>query len=175
MALLVLAHVEPGHRVLIVEHEPCKGTGKLGLPDAGRTEKDERADGAVWILQAGASTPQGVCNGRDGLVLPDHPAVEPVLDMDQLLGLALEQAVDRNARPPCHRRGDIVLVDLLLHHRILRGAPAGQLLLQRGDLAVADLCHSLEVPLAFGALSLHPQLVDPARRVLDPFERLLLL
>ena len=50
-----------------------------------------------------------------------------------------------------------------------------ELLLERGQLAVADLGDALEVALALGALGLHPQLVDPARDLADPVERVLLL
>ena len=48
--LLVLGHVEPHHRSLVVEHELRERAGELGLPDPGRAEEDERADRAVRIL-----------------------------------------------------------------------------------------------------------------------------
>ena len=57
---------------------------------------------------------------------------------------------------------------------LARAAALGELLLERGDLAVADLGDPLQVALALGALGLHPQLVDPPGRVLDALERLLL-
>ena len=80
--------------------------------------------------------------------------------------LALEQPVDRDARPAGDDGRDVVLVDLLLHHRVLvcgcRPRSASSLL-ERRELAVADLRHALEIALALGALGLHAQLVDPAR------------
>ena len=94
--------------------------------------------------------------------------------MDQLLGLALEQPVDRDARPAGDDGGDVVLVDLLLDHRVLGPRALGELALERRDLAVADLGDALQVAVALGALGLHPQLVEAARRLLDPLERLLL-
>ena len=72
--------------------------------------------------------------------------------------------VDRDARPAGDDRGDVVLVDLLLDHRLGLGASRSrELLLERGQLAVADLGDALEVAVALGALGLHAQLVDPPR------------
>ncbi len=51
VALLVLGHVEPDHRPLVVEHELGERAGELGLADAGRAEEDERADRAIRILE----------------------------------------------------------------------------------------------------------------------------
>ena len=61
--LLVLAHVDPDHRLLVVEHELGERACELGLADTGRAEEDERADRPVGILQPGARAPQRV---RDG-------------------------------------------------------------------------------------------------------------
>src|SRR6516225_3053023 len=44
--------------------------------------------------------------------------VQTVLHLDELLGLALEEPVDRDSGPAPHDRGYVVLVDLFLHHRI---------------------------------------------------------
>ena len=79
---------------------------------------------------------------------------------------------------PVHERddgGDVVLVDLLLHHRRLGRLPLLQLLLERGQLAVANLGDALQVAGALCALGLHAQLVDPVRDLADPVERGLLL
>ena len=89
--LLVLGHVEPHHRALVVEHELRERAGELGLADAGRAEEDERADRPVRVLQAGARAAQRVRDRRDRLVLADDALVQPLLHVDQLLGLALEQ------------------------------------------------------------------------------------
>ncbi len=99
VALLVLGHVEPYHRALVVEHELGERLRELGLADAGRAEEDERADRAVRILEAGARPPERVRNGRDRVVLADHAAMKPLLHVDQLLGLALEQPRDRDSGP----------------------------------------------------------------------------
>ena len=174
--LLVLAHVDADHRVLVVEHELGECAGELRLADAGRPEEDERPDRPVGILQAGARAAERIRDRGDRLVLADDALVQALLHVDQLLGLPLEQPVDRDAGPAGDGGGDVVLVDLLLDHRVGRPALAlGELALERGQLAVADLGDALQVAFALGALGLHPQLVDPPRRVLDALERLLLL
>jgi hypothetical protein len=89
--LLVLGHVQPDHGPLVVEHELGQRAGKFRLPHSGRAEKDERADRPVRVLQARARAPERVGHGLDGLVLADDALVQPLLHVDQLLGLALEQ------------------------------------------------------------------------------------
>ena len=159
--LLVLRHVEAHHRALVVEHELGERAGELGLPDAGRPEEDERADRAVRILEARAGSPQRVRHGLDRLVLADDALVQPLLHVDELLDLALEQARDRDPRPRGDDGGDVVLVDLLLDHRHLGALLAlGELLLELGEDPVLDLGDAREVPGALLALGLHPQLVD---------------
>ena len=94
------------------------------------------------------------------------------------ISFSVSPSSSRSTGIPVQRRddgGDVVLVDLLLDHRVLGPVALGELALELRDLAVADLGDALEVALALGALGLHPQLVEPARRVLDPLERLLLL
>jgi hypothetical protein len=80
--------------------------------------------------------------------------MQPLLHVDQLLGLALEQPVDRDAGPASDDGGDVVLVDLLLHEQVALLRPLGEQLLELGDLAVADLGDALQVALALGALRL---------------------
>src|SRR5262249_37477558 len=151
-----------------VEHELRERPRELGLADAGRAEEHERADGPVRVLQAGARTTERVRYRLDRLALADDAPVHPVLHLDELLGLALEEPVDRDTGPARDDRGDVVLVDLLLHHRVGRERVAlRELLLDLGQLAVADLGDALEVARALLALGLALQLVDPLRDLLD--------
>ena len=78
--------------------------------------------------------------------------------------------------PAADDEGDVVLVDLLLHHRLaLRRLTLLELGFERRQLAVADLGHALEVAFALGAIGFLAQLVDGAGDILHPLERLLLL
>ena len=112
--LHVLAHVDPDHGALVVEQELGQRAGQLGLADPGGAQEDERADRSLRVLEPGAGTPDGVRDGDHRLVLADQPLVQPVLHVQQLLGLALHQAADRDARPARDDLGDVVGVDLLL-------------------------------------------------------------
>jgi hypothetical protein len=79
MLLHVLGHVEADERLLAVEKELGERTCQLRLPDAGRAEKDERADGAVRVLDACTRPDDGVGDGTHGLVLSDHALMEMLL------------------------------------------------------------------------------------------------
>ena len=58
--LLVLGHVDPHHRLLVVEQELGQRARQLGLADAGRPEEQEAAERPVRILQPGARAADGV-------------------------------------------------------------------------------------------------------------------
>ena len=164
-------------RALVVEHELRERPRELGLADAGRAEEDERADRAVRILQAGTRASQCVRNGLDRFVLADDPLVQTLLHVDQLLGLALEQPVDRDAGPARDDGGDVVLVYLLFHHRVLelRAVALRELAFQLRQLAVPNLGRAIEVSGALGAFVLRAQLVDALRDLLHAVERFFLV
>ena len=95
--------------------------------------------------------------------------------MDQLLDLALEQAVGRDPRPLRDDGGDVVLVDLLLDHRgRLRLLALRELAFELRQEAVADLGDASQLAVPLGALGLHAQLVDLPRDLLDAVEQVLL-
>jgi hypothetical protein len=89
--------------------------------------------------------------------LPDHPAAQRVFHPEQLGRLALQQPPGRDTRPRGHHIGHVVRADLLLEHHLrvtgCRGG-LGELLLQRGDLAVAQLSGQAEVAVALGPVGL---------------------
>ena len=70
--LLILAHIDTGHAVLIVKQVFSQRFGKLGLTYTGRTEEDERTDRTFRILQSGTATTHGIRNGCNSLFLTDH-------------------------------------------------------------------------------------------------------
>ena len=77
---LVLAHVQPDHVVLSVEQRGRERPGQLGLPEAGRTEEDERPDGLARVLDAGPGPDDGIGHGLHGLVLADDPLVQDLIE-----------------------------------------------------------------------------------------------
>src|SRR5512134_2589840 len=135
-----------------------------------------RSSSNMNSARARASSAERIGDRLDGLLLADDPLMQALLHVDELLGLALEQARDGDARPARDDGGDVVLVDLFLHHRLeLLLLALGQLGLERGQLAVADLGDSLQVAGPLGALGLHAQVVDPLGDLADAVELLLLL
>jgi len=112
--LQVLGHVDPDHRLLIVEQEIGQRAGQLGLADTGRAQEEKRADRAARVLQAGTRPADRVGDGFDRLVLADDPLVQPVLHLDELRHLALEKLRHRNPRPGADDLGDVVRVHLFL-------------------------------------------------------------
>src|ERR1700748_313914 len=56
-----------------------------------------------WRPVRGARSAVG--DPLDGLALPDDARVEPILHVDELLRLTLEEPIDRDPRPPSDDRG----------------------------------------------------------------------
>ena len=83
------------------------------LPTPVGPEEDERADRALRVLDARARADDGVGDELHGLVLADHALVQDLVEAQQLLALALDQAGDRDAGPAGDDLGDLVLGDLL--------------------------------------------------------------
>jgi len=154
---------------------------QLRLPDAGRAEEDERADRPVGVAEPGASPPDRRRHRGDGIVLADDALVEPLLDVQQLLRLALEHAAHGDAGPARHHRGDVVLVDLLLEKGAVSLQLAEALLLrderplQLGERAIAKFRGATEVGGQLGTLGLVAQLLDPPLDVADGADGSLLL
>ena len=92
--------------------------------------------------------------------------LKAVLHREQLRHLGLHQARDRDPGPLRHDLGDVVGIDVLaqVDGGLALGGLAriglGELALELGDLAVAQLGGALVVELAFGPLELHPRLVE---------------
>ena len=111
--LHVLAHVERDQRVLVAEQELGERLGELGLADAGGPEEDERAAGALRVLQTGTGAADALADGLDGVLLADDPLVQLGFHVEELGGLFFGELVDRDAGPDAEHLGDGFLVDLV--------------------------------------------------------------
>ena len=164
--------------MLVVEEELRERLGQLGLADAGRAEEQERAGRPVRVGDAGPRAPDGVGDGPDRRALPDQALAQPVLHVQELLGLALAAAGRWGCRSswPRPRRCPAALTSSLTIGVVLLLGLVGarQLLLQRRDLAVADLAGPDQVALAQRPVGLDPQLVDLRAQLADLVEALLL-
>ncbi len=102
--------------------------GQLGLADAGWPEEHERADRPVRILQARPGAPHGPRHGFDRFGLADDALAELAFHGEQLLALAFEHAIDRDAGPAAHDLGDVRGLHDFLDHRVVGLAVAVRIL-----------------------------------------------
>ena len=125
--------------------------------------------GRSRVAEPRARAAHGVRDQQQRLVLADHALAQAVLDVQQLLDLALEHPRDRDAGPLRDHLGDVLGVDLLLEHRCFwpgscRRASlvlAASCLLELGQRAVAQLGRLAEVARAASAcLGLEARLLD---------------
>ena len=166
MPLLVLRHVDAHERRLVVEQLLGERLRQLGLADAGRAQKDERAERPVALLQPGPGPADGVGHGLDGLGLADDALADLVLQVEQLGAFGLQHLRDRDAGRARDHVRDVLGVDLLLEHRAAllhlgeRARGGGDGRFQGRDLAVADLGHLAKVALALQVGGLRFERVD---------------
>src|SRR5262249_3114750 len=146
------------------------------LADAGRPEKHERADWPVGILQPRAGTAHRRRDRAHRLELADHALAEFLFHPQQLLALALEHAVDRDAGPPRDH-----LRDVLGRHRLPDGrAAAGpllerlELLLKLRDAAIGELTGALVLATALRSCELVARMVELGLELLHLAELVLL-
>ena len=151
----------PDHRLVVVEEERRQRLGQLGLADAGRPQEQERPERPVRVVQPRPRPPDRVRHRLHRLALADDPAPELLLHAQELLALALEHPVDRDAGPALDHRRHLLRRDRLLDHHVLAGALGLlQPLLELRDDAVGELARPLQVPLPLDVLELHPRLVE---------------
>ncbi len=143
-----LAHVDADHGVAAVEQELGQRLAQLGLAHAGRAQEQERAAGPVRVGQAGTRTAHRVGDDLDRLFLAHHPLMQHVLHAQQLVALAFQHAVDRNAGPARDHLGDLLGGDPVLDQLelgVFRFLRRVQLLFQLRQLAVLQFAHAAEV------------------------------
>ena len=171
-----LAHVDAHHRRLVVEQERGQRLGQLRLADAGGAEEHERADRPVRILQAGAGAANGLGHGLHRLALADDAPGDLVFHAKELVALAFQHLVDRNAGPARHH-----LRDILLRHRfgveavVLLFLDSLELALQARNDSIGEFTSAGEVALALGHFHVAAGLVQLFLQRLDIGDLLLFL
>src|ERR1039458_2123416 len=111
MFLHELGHVEADQRFFGAEHELRQGARDFGLADARGAEEQERADGAVRVLQASTRTADGASQSADRLVLRNDALVQLFLDTQQFLRLFFFDRGDGHAGPARDHVFDVFAVD----------------------------------------------------------------
>src|SRR5579864_4332718 len=87
MLLHELRHIEADQRFLAAEEEVRQCARHFGFTHAGRSQEQERADGAVRGFQAGTRAADRAGQGADGFVLRDHAPVQLFFHAQQFLRL----------------------------------------------------------------------------------------
>src|SRR3712207_992027 len=108
VALLELAHVHPDHRVLLTEEVLGKGAGELCLAHARGAEEDKAPDRALRVLYAGPGAPDGLGDGLDGLLLAYDALVQDGLEVQEPLGLLLDDVGRGHAGPLLEDARDVL-------------------------------------------------------------------
>ena len=166
MPLHVLAHVDADDVVLGVEERLRQRLGEFRLADAGGAEEEEGTDRAARVLDPRTGADHRVGHEPDGFVLADHAPVQDLVQAQQLLALALDQAGDRDAGPLGDDLRDLVVGHLFPQQpargvgRAFRLLLALELRRQVGEDAVPQLGGAVQVVVAFGDLDLAPHLFD---------------
>src|ERR1700693_16229 len=109
--LHVLRHVDAYDRFGVVEEKLGEAARNLGLPDARRSEEDERTDRAFRVLEPRAGATNRPRDDADGFVLTDHPLVQLLLHREQLLRLALREPAHGDAGPRSDDVRDVFFSD----------------------------------------------------------------
>ena len=176
--LLILAHIDTGHHVLVVEQGLGQSLGQFGLTDTGGTEEHERADGPLLVLQPGTASAHCIGHCPYGLVLTHYPLVQHVLHMQQLGLLALQHTGYRYAGPLGHYLGYVLRLHRLVDQRVgigrLLSSKLVYLLLGRGYLAVTQLSHAAVIAAALRLVGLEPVLLDIRTLLGDTGQQVLL-
>src|SRR5450631_2198612 len=172
-----LRHVDAHHGVFGVEQEFGKRLAKLGLANARRTQKQERAVRAARIGKAGARAANGVRDDVHRFLLADDAPRERLFHAQQLLFFAFEHLRNRNAGPFGHDLGDLLLRDLIPHQADvfgLRGERTGELFLKLRDAAILQLRHAPQIPGTARAVELDAHAIKLSANVRRALQRGLL-
>ncbi len=163
--LLILAHVDTRHHVLVVKEVFGQRLGEFCLADTSGAQEDERADRTLGVVEAGTAAAHCVGDGCDGFVLTHDAAVELFFEVEQFLLLALHHLVDGDSGPARHYVGYVLGIHFFLDEGLL-ALHGAELLLNLGDFLaflldarIADFGHTAIVAFALGLVGLEVELL----------------
>ena len=161
MAFHELRHVETHQGGFIVEKKLGQGFRQFRLADPCRTEKQERPEGTIRIVQACTGPSDRVGNGTYRRILPDNPPLDFVLHLDQPLALALKHFRSGHASPSLDHG-----CDLFGRYRFFKrlgfsiGLNFGDAFFKRRYDSVTQLAGSRQIAFALHPLEFNPSLVQ---------------
>ena len=150
-----LGHVDPHHRVLVVEQKLGHGFGKLGFTHTGWPEEKETTQRACLVIQTSPRTTHRISNGTYRLVLTNDTVVQLVFHSQQLVPFSLQHATGRNTCPTFNHARNLVGTHGLFHHHISFAVLGlAQLTFKLRNHTVRQLTSLGQVALAFGNIQL---------------------
>ncbi len=168
MFLHKLGHVDAHHSAVVVEQILGHGFGQLCLTNTGRTQKQERAQRPVLVIQSSPRAAHRVGHCRHRRFLPDHAATQLFFHAQKLLALAFQHLRGRNTGPTLDHLSDLLGPYSLFDQHIAFGFfSVGQLLLQPRNNAIGQLARFPKIAVTFGGVQFRPRsiklLLDVAR------------
>ena len=156
--LLILAHVDTRHHLLVVKQIVSQRTRQFGLAYTRSTQEYERAYRSLRVLKSRTAAAHCITHGTYSLVLTDYTLVQLSLQVQQFLTFGSLHLGNRNTRPARNYFGNILARNLLAQQlrtqcRQLR-IHILQLLLQFRQFAIPYLSNTGIVTLTLTTLSL---------------------
>ena len=106
MLLHILAHIDAGDRLIIIEKKFSEGFGEFGFAHACWAQEHERADGAGRVFEPGARASDRVGDRGDGFFLTHDALAENVFHAEEFFALALHHFLNRDTCPARDDRRD---------------------------------------------------------------------
>ena len=162
--LHILRHVDPHHRILIVEEILRERLRELRLSDTGGAEEEEGADRLRRILDARFRAENRIGDPPHRVILSDQSLMELLIQMEHLRALGLIELRHRNPGPAADDAGDLLLRHLV-SDQSLTALALGLLLcllelfLHGREILVLQLCDLLIVVFLLCDIDLGIQLI----------------
>ena len=99
--------------MLVVEQDFRQSFAQFRFSYSCRSQKKERTDGSIDVLQSTPVAPDRIGYGFYGFVLADHSLMQALLHHQQLCPFGFEHPCDGNASPETHYLADFFFSDLV--------------------------------------------------------------
>ena len=119
MTLLIFAHIDARHHVLIIEKKFCKSLGQFGLSYTGSSHEEEGPDRSFLILQPRTGATDSIRYSSNGHILSHNPLVQFGFHPKEFLTFAFQHTADRNPCPFRNHFRYIFRCDGFCDYRIL--------------------------------------------------------
>ena len=177
--LHVFTHIDTHHIVLIIKQILCQCLGKFCLTNTSRAKEQERTNRSVLILDTCLGTDNRFCDFRYTFFLTDDTFVKFIVQMKDLITLALCQLCNRNTCPSGHDSGNLFISDTFTKNRILFSMDTRlflfQLFLQLRQLAVLKFSSLVQIIIPLSQLNLLVQVFNLFTQALQLLNILLLI